>query len=162
MIRDPGALCQPCLLRPGTAHGAWILNPTEPVLQNPFRKPLQVETTAAFDQLIPVPAVAHELDGETVVLLEPRFRGWPLLERWLQPRLGPRRAHVRVRLEDRGGYLWRMLDGTRDVAALIEGFRSEFPDDAEAPEQRVRLYLSGLQKHDFIRLLRRPDGPPDP
>jgi hypothetical protein len=126
-------------------------------LQNPFRKSQQVETTVAFDQLIPVPAVSHEIDGETVVLLEPRFRGWPFLERWLQPRLGPRRAHVRVRLENRGGYLWRMLDGSRNVAALIDCFRSEFPDEAEAPEQRVRVYLSGLQKHGFVRLLGHPD-----
>jgi hypothetical protein len=124
-----------------------------------FPRARTVESTAEFDTLIAVPIVDHVLedDGETVVLLEPRFRGWWLLERWLQPRLGDRRAYVRVKLDRRGSHIWRQMNDRCEIGELIERFRLAFPEEAADAAQRVRLFLVGMMRHRFIQLLARSD-----
>ena len=88
-------------------------------------------------------------DGQ-VVLLVPRFRRGPLA-RWLQARLRPERAHVRVTLEERGSWLWNACDGRRSVRELVDGFRDAFPAESRQVPERVCQFLYQLAHHDFIR-----------
>jgi hypothetical protein len=93
-------------------------------------------------------------DGQVVLRL-PRFRSGPL-SRWLQPKLRPERAHVRVRLEERGSWLWMHLDGKRTVADLVTEFRQHFPGDFEQIDHRVCQYLYQLADNGCIRFVNLP------
>ena len=57
-------------------------------------------------------------DGDVVQVLMPRYTD-PLLSRLLQPRLAADKRFIRVPLEDRGSFLWRLLDGKRRVIDLV-------------------------------------------
>jgi hypothetical protein len=98
---------------------------------------------------------ATESAEGNVVLLVPRFRRGPLAS-WLQARLRPDRAHVRVTLEQRGTWLWRSCDGTATVRDLVEGFRAAFPGDGDQVPERVCQYVYQLARHDFVRFANLP------
>ncbi len=104
-----------------------------------------------FYALRPEPLLdsAREADGQ-LVLLVPRFRRGPLAS-WLQSRLRPERAHVRVTLEERGSWLWEACDGRRSVRELVEGFQDAFPEENAQVPERVCQFLYQLAHHDFIR-----------
>jgi len=104
-----------------------------------------------FLALRPERAVDFDRDepDEQVILLVPRFRSG-LLGRWLQPRLAPERAHIRVRLEERGSWIWRQCDGRRTVADIVTGFLASFPADREQADQRVCRFLYHLAENRFV------------
>ncbi len=106
-----------------------------------------------FLTLRPRRLVEHETDGEDdrVALLVPRFRSG-LMGRFLQPRLRPDRAHVRVRLEERGTWLWHACDGRQTVADLVAGFEQRFPEDIDEARERVAQYLLQLERNRLVRL----------
>lgn len=105
-------------------------------------------------ELVPAHRYGHHLEPGTgrVVVLVPRFTD-PVLGRWLQPRLGPRRAHLRVPLEARGAAVWRAIDGRRSVRELAEIFAAAFPDDSSDAARRVSLYLHAMYDKGFITYL---------
>ena len=84
-----------------------------------------------------------------VLVLLPRFRD-PLLGRLVQPRLGPAKQYIRVPLERRGGFLWRLLDGQKTVADLTRAYEEEFPQDSEQAPERVARDLHAMYENDFI------------
>jgi hypothetical protein len=86
---------------------------------------------------------------DQVLVLVPRFRD-PVLGRVVQPRLGPAKRHIRVPLERRGTFLWRLLDGRRTVADLARAYETEFPQDREQAPERVAKYLHAMFENDFI------------
>ncbi len=96
--------------------------------------------------------VDHEKDTENgqVVLLVPRFRTG-LLARWLQPRLQPARAHIRVKLDERGSWIWRQCDEGRTVAEIATGFVASFPQERDQIEHRICQFIYYLQENGFIR-----------
>ena len=109
-----------------------------------------------FYALRPEPCVeATDAPDGSVVLLVPRFRRGPLAG-WLQSRLRPERAHVRVTLEERGTWLWRSCDGNATVADLVEGFRAAFPADADQVAERVCRYVHQLASNDLVRFANLP------
>ena len=102
--------------------------------------------------LIPVRKVDSSSDADpdgNEVLLVPRFRSG-LSARWLQPRLRPERAHVRVRLDAQGSFVWRCMDGTTPVGDIISRFEAAFPDQAEIPG-RVWMFLTAMEQHGLVR-----------
>lgn len=104
-----------------------------------------------FALLIPVRTVSA-VDGDRpdqVVLLQPRYRGG-LLGRFLQPRLPDHKKYLRVALEDRGSFLWGLLDGRRTVGELAAAFVARFPEDADRAPERVAGYLYNLEQNGFL------------
>ncbi len=110
--------------------------------------------------LVPVRLVDSRAteDPDRDELLVPRFRGG-LAARWLQPRLPEERAHVRVRLDPRGTFLWRRVDGRTCIGELVGAFVAAFPDDARDAADRVWLFLVTLQRNGFIAFAGRADDP---
>lgn len=87
-------------------------------------------------------------DG-TVVLLVPRYRD-AVWGRLLQPRLGPRKRHLRVPLESRGAALWAAVDGRRTVRELVEAVRAAAPADREDLPRRVCLFVQAMADNGFL------------
>ena len=124
----------------------------------PFRKRRNRWAGVDFMTLVPARCarLVDEDDGQgedaLVVLLMPRFQG-TLFERWLQPRLRPEKRHIRVPLDARGTFLWRRIDGQREVHALVSGFVDAFPEDSDQADDRVCQYLYYLEQNGFIRFV---------
>jgi hypothetical protein len=104
-----------------------------------------------FAVLVPERRAASEPGGDPgrVVLLQPRYQGW-LLGRLLQPRLPAHKKYLRVPLEERGSFLWALVDGRRTVADLVAAFEAEFPDERAQAGERVAGYLYHLAAHGFL------------
>lgn len=110
-------------------------------------------------KLVPDRLVGHRPsreDPDNLELLVPRFRTG-LLARLLQPRIAPERAHIRVKLDDRGSLLWRSMEGGPNVGELMRIFHAEFPADNQQTSDRVWAFLSRLESQRFIAL-RRPEA----
>lgn len=101
--------------------------------------------------LVPVRKVAERLaeDSENLILLDPRFKKGPL-GRWLQPRLDPERAFILVRLDAMGSYVWRQIDGHRNIEAIIRSFVEAFPDQRDDAAERVWKFLHVSNGHGLI------------
>ena len=110
-----------------------------------------------FLELLPERIVGHTRDDATdgVVLLAPRFDSG-LLGRFLQPRLRPERAHIRVKLDARGSWIWSRVDGRRRIAEIVEGFGDAFPEDGEQVEDRVCRFLYEMERERFVRFANLP------
>jgi len=91
-------------------------------------------------------------DGDLVQVLMPRYTD-PILSRLLQPRLAAHKRYIRVPLEDRGSFLWRLLDGKRRVIDLVRAFEVAFPADRENAPERVSMYLHAMYDNKFIEYL---------
>ena len=104
-----------------------------------------------FLGLVPEQCVEKTTEDEQghVVLLVPRFRSGPL-SRWLQPRIPEERAHFRVRLEERGSWVWRQCDGRRTVGEMVAGFAEEFPAESGQVAERVCQFVYQLADNRFV------------
>ncbi len=101
--------------------------------------------------LIPVRRVESTPDLEREgcdVLLLPRFRSGPAA-RWIQPRLRPERAHIRVRLDPHGTFVWRCVDGRTTVGEIIARFEAAHPDQNEVPG-RVWMFLTAMERNGLV------------
>jgi len=122
-----------------------------------FRKRRSRWADVDFFTLKPERCVEHTTDDANgrVVLLVPRFRKGPLAH-WLQPRLRPERAHIKVNLEDRGSWLWQRCDGRRSVAEIVARFKDVFPAEQEQIDHRICMFLYQLEDNGFIRFTNLP------
>ncbi len=91
-------------------------------------------------------------DGKRVLVLMPRYTD-PVLGRLLQPRLSDAKKHIRVPLDGRGSFLWRLVDGKRTVADLANLFEAAHPDDNDDVPTRVSMYLHAMYDNKFIKYL---------
>lgn len=98
---------------------------------------------------IPVRTVGWE-EGEEgrVVLLRPKFTSRRLA--WLQKRLS--RPYFRVRLDERGTFIWLALDGVRSAGEVCQAVREHFGEAAEPVEERTLAFLHHLASGGFATL----------
>jgi len=112
----------------------------------PTRKSIQEEALAGENLLEMVPRrVADWEEVEDRVVVErprPSKQGLPGVGERLSYFLSMRK----IRLDERGSFLWHLIDGERSVAEVVEAMRSEFGEEVEPAEERVG---------QLIRLLRR-------
>ena len=112
----------------------------------PTRKSIQEEALAGENLLEMVPQrVADWEEVEDRVVVErprPSKQGLPGVGERLSYFLSMRK----IRLDERGSFLWHLIDGERSVAEVVEAMRSEFGEEVEPAEERVG---------QLIRLLRR-------
>lgn len=112
----------------------------------PTRKSIREEALAGENLLEMVPRrVADWEEVEDRVVVErprPSKQGLPGVGERLSYFLSMRK----IRLDERGSFLWHLIDGERSVAEVVEAMRSEFGEEVEPAEERVG---------QLIRLLRR-------
>ncbi len=98
---------------------------------------------------LPKPLVAATTDAEgCTVLLRPKFTSpkWQWLQRLMW------KPYFRVKLEERGGFIWALCDGTRTVGEVYAAVRAQFGEAAEPVEARTGAFLSELVRGQFLRL----------
>jgi hypothetical protein len=108
-------------------------------------KPAPVDLADCY----PERAVGHELDGEKVVLLRPRFIKGPFA-RWLQPRL--RRPYFRVRLDDLGSFVWKLCDGMTKVSEIVTQLEAHFGEGEPQLAKRLAHFFYELERGQMIRM----------
>jgi Coenzyme PQQ synthesis protein D (PqqD) len=104
--------------------------------------------------LVPIRNVEHRPDETTgcAILLDPRFKSGPL-GRWLQPRLNPERAHILVRLDEMGSFVWDQIDGRRTIDTIIRTFVDVYPEQRDDAAERVWKFLQVSKGHGLISWL---------
>ena len=86
-------------------------------------------------------------EGRAVVLrpkvLSPRWR-------WLLRLL--RRPAYRVRLDDRGTFVWMLCEGGLDVSSIAQRTQERFGDPPEDSGRRTAAFLQELARGGFLAL----------
>ena len=103
----------------------------------PTRKSIQEEALAGENllEMVPQRVAAWEEVEDRVVVERPRPSKQGL------PGVGERLSYFlsmrKIRLDERGSFLWHLIDGERSVAEVVEAMRSEFGEEVEPAEERV-------------------------
>ncbi len=121
---------------------------------NLFKKTSRKWRGVDFMALVPARSCgwAEGAEPGQIVVLQPRFRSG-LLGRFVQPRLKDAKKFVRIPLESRGSFLWKLMDGKRTVGDLAMAFATEFPEDGDQIPERVSTYLYQMSQNHFIEFL---------
>ena len=121
---------------------------------NLFRKSSRKWRGVDFMGLVPEKTCGWA-PGDTpgqIILLQPRF-STGLLGRFLQPRLTQTKKYIRIPLEERGTFLWGLIDGKMTVGGMAEAFRREFPSENNQVPERVATYLYQMVDNGLINFV---------
>jgi hypothetical protein len=98
--------------------------------------------------MIPVRAVKWETDENgRIVLLKPKFK-LPWLKKHILPRMN--RPFYKVKLDEKGSFIWKHCSGDRNVRKLAELQQEHFGKKVEPLLDRLALFLHSLEKNGFI------------
>ncbi len=104
-----------------------------------------------FD-LVPVRTAGwDEDDAGRVVIHAPRGRLLAFFARLLG-----RGEHVRLRLDETGSVVWRLLDGERTAQEVAEAAGALLGEDPERLARRLASFLGDLKRNRLIRLEEAP------
>jgi hypothetical protein len=87
--------------------------------------------------------------NENVVLVIPKFRN-RFLVKWFVPMLA--KPNIRVKLDDRGSYVWRRCDGSMTVAKIGEEMSAVFREPIDVTYERIGKFLQKLVRDKFVVL----------
>ena len=91
----------------------------------------------------------EEVKGQLVIIRpKPTRRGILALLHWLQYWM----AVPRIRLDDRGAFVWSHLDGRRTVGEVAQLARERFGGSIEPAEERVGRLVLMFRREDLVAL----------
>lgn len=98
-----------------------------------------------------VPERAAEWDEDpegriTLIRKRPTVRGPRSLAAWVSSVTGP----PRVRLDDVGSFVWRHIDGTRDVRMICGAVQAEFGQRVEPVPERLGQLIRILKRERLV------------
>jgi hypothetical protein len=56
----------------------------------------------------------------------------------------------RIRLDERGSFAWRLMDGEKTVAEMAEDLRQEYGEQVEPAEERAGQLVRMLHSEDLV------------
>lgn len=130
--------------RPGSDQG---LDRASPLGLRPVRKAEWDEPSADSGTDPSQGPDGGEPDGR-VVIERPIPGGWS--PRAILERLSAMTGVRRLRLDERGSFLWCRIDGERTIGALADELRGEFGETVEPAEERVTRFLSWLERERLV------------
>ena len=106
--------------------------------------------------VVPRPTVSGRQEGDVIVLDCPRPRSKSLgsLGAWFRWWMGPQR----IRLDETGSRIWRMMDGETSLGEIADRLIGEDPDHREHLETRLEIYVRTLRGHGLVELFSRGEG----
>jgi hypothetical protein len=113
-------------------------------------KPLRKEDLERVNLLDIAPVRLTESEEEkgrlVIIRPKPKRRGVTALLHWVQYWM----AVPRIRLDDRGAFVWGLLDGRRTVGEIAQLARERFGDAIEPAEERVGRLMLMFRREDLV------------
>ena len=113
-------------------------------------KPLRREDIEEINLLDIAPVClteCEEMKGQLVIIRpKPKRRGILTILHWLQYWM----AVPRIRLDDRGAFVWNHLDGRRTVGEIAQLARDRFGESIEPAEERVGRLVLMFRREDLV------------
>ena len=88
-------------------------------------------------------------EGNLVVLLVPKFRS-RFLAKWFVPMLA--KPNIRVKLDERGSFVWQRCDGKTTVESIGEQMSTAFSEPLESSFDRIEKFIGQLTRNKFLVL----------
>lgn len=89
----------------------------------------------------------REVEGKVVIERpRPAAGGLRAAAEWLTFLMSTRH----IRLDDKGSYAWKRLDGSRSIERLAQEMRAEFGAAIEPAEERLGLLIRQLRSQDLV------------
>jgi len=125
----------------------------------PSRKSIEKEALASENllEMTPLRVAAWQEVEDRVVVERPRSSVRGL--RGLGERVSYFLSMRKIRLDERGSFLWHLVDGERSVSEVAEAMRGQFGEEVEPAEERVGQLIRMLRRE---RLLAYPGWDPVP
>ena len=99
-------------------------------------------------ELKPLRNVSWEMEGnDRVVLLVPKFRN-RFVVKWFVPMLA--KPNIRVKLDDRGSFVWQRCDGETSVYQIGEQMSEAFTEPIEATYERIGKFIHQLARSNSL------------
>jgi len=86
---------------------------------------------------------------DKVVLLIPKFTN-RFLVRWFVPLLA--KPRIKLKLDERGSYVWARCDGTMTVADIGEQMSAKFDEPLDTSYERIGKFVSRFVQDKFLVL----------
>ncbi len=65
-----------------------------------------------------------------------------------------RKPHFKIKLDDRGSFIWQHCDGKNSISKICGMLENEFGDSVKPTENRTILLFKKLYQYGLIRLFR--------
>ncbi len=103
--------------------------------------------------LIPERNSRWEVEGETVIILHPKFKN-KFLAKTLLPRM--KKPNWKIKLDDIGSWVWKHCDGKRTVREIGQGLGDCFGDRVDPVYDRLSLFFKRLESSNFVSFINLP------
>ena len=101
-------------------------------------------------ELIPEKVCESTIDEEgKVIILAPRFKS-KLGKKIFEPII--KKKHVKIHLDKIGTFVWKEIDGKKDVFAISENLKKEFGEKVEPVYERIGKFIAIMKVNGFIKL----------
>jgi hypothetical protein len=85
--------------------------------------------------------------NQNVVLLIPKFRNrW--LVKWFVPMLA--KPNIRVKLDERGSFVWRQCDGKTTIEEIGKQMSSTFSEPLDSTYDRIGTFMKKFTRDKFL------------
>ena len=99
-------------------------------------------------EIRPVRNLEWEIERNgTVVLLVPKFRNRYIVK-YILPHL--KKRHFRVKLDEHGSFIWKMLDGNTTVGEISEKIRDIYGESFDPNYERIGKFIANLTSNKFL------------
>ena len=88
-------------------------------------------------------------EDDLVTLLIPKFRNKYVVQ-WFMPMLA--KPNIRLKLDERGTFVWDRCDGNTTVAEIDESMSGKFGEPEEVSYDRIGKFIQRLARDKFLLL----------
>ena len=94
------------------------------------------------------PALQWDVDEDELVVLHVRRRG---LSHFIARKFFDRPGFSHIHLEPLGSFIWKQIDGRRNVYEIGQLLHETFGEEAEPLYERLSVYMKQLENNRLIR-----------
>jgi len=84
-----------------------------------------------------------------IILLVPKFQN-RFLVKYIMPNI--RRPYFRIKLDDRGSFIWNLCDGNTTVGEISDRMKEKFGEHFDPTYERIGVYVNQLIRDKFLMI----------